>query len=358
MLGRITEILPAETATVPATRTIDLNISDPISQIVIVFRGTNNAVIPVGHGSLMVSRIEVVDGSDLLCSVTGQEAQAMAYYHHRRMPLTVNEYAAPTQNIQTFAIDFGRYLFDRELALDPRKFNNLQVKITHNCTLGGSTPNAGSLAVFAHVFNPNTVTPGGFIMTKELYAYSLVSSGMETITLPSDYKYKALMINSLFTQQAPQDQIQRITLTVDNDSHVLINNLAVTDLQKFSGMMRPFQEVIIGQGSGAARTFFCAAAYNVGIAVSAVATALASVICSQVIGGSVAITSDAGEMFNAIITGYAPHGSFILPFGHPEKMEDWLDVSQINRLVLKLQGGAAVGATSTAQITAQQMRTY
>jgi hypothetical protein len=274
------------------------------------------------------------------------------------MPLTVNEYAAPTQNIQTFAIDFGRYLYDRQLALDPKRFNNLQVKITHNCTLGGSTPNAGSLAVFAHVFNPNVINPVGFIMLKELYAYSLVSAGWEMVTLPSDYRYKSIMVNSLFTQLAPQEQIQRITLSVDNDSHMLLNNLAVTDLQKFSGMCRPFQEVIIGQGSGAARWFFCAAAYNAGIAVSAVGTALASVICSQVIGGSVSVNSDAGEMFNAIITGYAPHGSFILPFGDPMNMDDYLDVAQISRLVMKLQGGAAVGAASTAQITAQQLRTY
>jgi hypothetical protein len=358
MIGRITEILPAETATVAATRTIDLNISDPITQIMIVFRGTNNAVIPVAHGAQMITRIEVVDGSDLLCSMTGAEAQAMSYHHLRCFPLTVNEYAAPTQNIQTFNINFGRYLWDREIALDPKRFNNLQLKITHTIALGASSPNAGSLAVFAQVFNPNICNPAGFIMNKELYAYSLVSAGMETITLPSDYKYKGLMIQSLFTQLAPQDQIQRITLSVDNDARVLINNLAVTDILKYLGTGQPITEYVCGQLSGAARWYFTSIGYNGVISVSAVGTALASVVCSQLTGGSFSVNGDAGEMFQALVQGYCPHNSFFIPFGHPEKPEDYLDVSQISRLILKLTGGAAVGAASTAQVVAAQLRIY
>ena len=68
MNNRISTILASEAATVAATKVIDLNENAPLSKIVIRFKGTNNGSTPTHHPAKMVSKIEVVDGSDVLYS--------------------------------------------------------------------------------------------------------------------------------------------------------------------------------------------------------------------------------------------------------------------------------------------------
>ena len=358
MIGRITEILANESANTAGTKTIDLNISDPISQMVVSFKGTNNGNTPTGHGALMITKIEIVDGSDLLFSMSGLEAQALGYYHHGVLPLSINDFRNDVMNIQTFTVDFGRFVWDREIALDPSRFNNLQVKITHNKALGGSAPDAGTLGVFAKVFNPGVSSPSGFLMSKELFAYSLVSSGIETITLPADHPYRNIVIQSIASGKQPHEQFNKITLSIDNDRQVLINNMSTSDLIKFIKANEPINETLIGTGTGSLVDHFTAIAFNGAIQIGAVGTALASIISEQFFGGAVGINVDNAEEFQANVSGYAPHGSIVLPFGRPDEIGDWLDVSQISKLILKLTGGSSILASSTCEITGQQYRKY
>ena len=358
MIGRITEILAGEAANTAGTKNIDLNISNPISQIIVSFKGTNSSGTPTAHGAKMISKIEIVDGSDLLFSMSGVEAQALGYYHHGVMPFGVNNYRDNSMNIQTFTVDFGRFLWDRELALDPKHFNNLQIRITHNKASGGSAPDAGVLAVFAKVFNPNMAVPVGLLMSKELYSYSLVSSGLETINLPVDHPYRKLLIGTIATGKQPHEQYNKVTLSVDNDRQVLINNMSTSDLCKFIAPQVPIVESIAGIGTGSLVDHYCSISYNGVINIGALGTALTGVASEEFYGGAVAINSLAAQHFQAALSGYIPHGSICVPFGDPKNIEDWLDISQISKLVLKLTGGSSILASSTCQITGQQYRRY
>lgn len=358
MIGRITEILAGEAANTAGTKTIDLNISDPISQIIVRFKGTNNSNTPTAHGAKMITKIEVVDGSDLLFSMSGLEAQAMGFYHHGFLPQSVNEYRVNVLNIQFFTVDFGRFLWDKVLALDPKRFNNLQLKITHNKAAGGSAPDAGELAVYAQVFTPGSALPTGFLMSKELFAYSLVSSGLETISLPADLPYRKLVIQSIASGNQPHEQFNKLTLSIDNDRVVLLNNLSTSDLIKFSDQGPIINETMIGVGTGSAVDHFTAISFNGAIQVGAVGTALAAIVSEQFFGGAVAVNVDTTEEFQATLTGYAPHGSIVIPFGDQRQIADWLDTSQIAKLILKIKAGSSIVGSSTAEITAQQLRNY
>ncbi len=64
------------------TITIDLAMADPISEIYLDIRATNGDSLPtVGAPLETVSKIEIVDGSDVLYSLNGIEAEALDIYH-------------------------------------------------------------------------------------------------------------------------------------------------------------------------------------------------------------------------------------------------------------------------------------
>lgn len=358
MIGRITTLEAAASIATAGTKTIDLNISNPISQIVLIVKATNTDSVPEAHGAKMLSKIEVVDGSDLIFSLSGFEAQAMGYYHNGVLPFSVNNYRAASMNIQTFTLDFGRFLWDKELALDPTKFNNLQLKITHNLTNGGSSSTVGTLAAFAHVFNAGVATPVGFLSCKELYSYSLTSSALETITLPTDRPYRKLIVQSIASGKQPHEQYNKLTLSVDNDRVLLINNESVSDLIKFVSQLAPIVEMIAGRGTGSGVDHFTAISFNGVINIGALGTALTAVTSEEFYGGAVAILSNSGQDFQAALSGYSPHGSLELPFGRQGVIEDWLNTDEIGSLVLKLIAGSSILGSSTVEITAQQLRKY
>jgi len=49
-------------------------------------KGTNNGHTPTAHPVKMVQKIEVVDGSDVLYSMTGVEAAAMNFLETKSFP--------------------------------------------------------------------------------------------------------------------------------------------------------------------------------------------------------------------------------------------------------------------------------
>ncbi len=358
MIGRITTIEALASIATAGTKTIDLNIANPISQIVVLIKATNTDSVPEAHGAKMISKIEVVDGSDLLFSMSGFEAQAMGYYHHGVMPFSINNYRASSMNIQTFTLDFGRFLWDRDLALDPAKFANLQLKITHNLTDGGSSSTVGTLAAFAQVFNSGIAQPIGFLSCKELFAYSLTSSALETINLPADRPYRKLVIQSIASGNQPHEQYNKLTLSVDNDRVLLVNNESVSNLIKYASQLPPIVEMIAGRGTGSGVDHFTSISFNGVINIGALGTALTAVTSEEFYGGAVEILSNSGQDFQAALSGHSPHGSLVLPFGRQDVISDWLDTDAIGNLVLKVTAGSSIIGSSTAQITAQQLRRY
>ena len=134
--------------------------------------------------------------------------------------------------------------------------------------------------------------------------------------------------------------------------------MKTSDLLKVLAMGAPYTEAIMGNGSGSAIVNFVTPCYGTYIAVSSLATALASVLVLQSYGGSVSITSDNDEYFQALVRGMAPHGAIELPFGVASDPATWLDTSKMASLKADITAGASVGSSSTCEIVVQQLRTY
>lgn len=353
---RLASILPAEAANSAGTKTIDINVADPISRFTVQMKGLNSSDTPVAHPAKMISKIELVDGSDVLFSLSGVEAQALNFFDEGRMPHTVLNYLNDVYAIATFNINFGRFLYDPVLALDPKKFTNPQLKITHDLAEGGSTPDAAQLSVYAHIFDEKEISPAGFLMSKEQYSYTLVSSAKEHIDLATDFPYRKLILQSMSTTKQPWEQYNQVKLSQDNDSKVVINDEKTSDLLKLLRLWPQFTETIYAKTAAAAnQVIHCTPSYErIATLVGVAADSDAYIIDTY--GGAITVYDDAAASIMMVLSGLSPHGTLCIPFGDQTEIEDWYKVSEIGSLRLTLKAGS--GASGTCEVITQQIRNY
>jgi len=357
-MRRITTLLAAEAANTAGTKVIDIDSSDIISRIVLQFKATNSTGVPAAHPAKQISKIEICDGSDVLFSLSGIEAQALNFYEEDERPVHANMYVNDVMTQSTFHINFGRFLWDTKYALDPARFSNLQLKVTHNKASGGGTPDAGSISAFAMVMDKTDSSPIAFLMAKEIQSYTLTSSAHEYITLPTDYPYRRLIIQSLAAGKQPWEQYNKVKLSVDNDKQVLINNMSTSDLLKIFPH-REFTELLVGTGTGSAEGTYCTPGMWAFAALAPLASALsAASVLTQAYGGYLTVLADSGELFQLLIHGKCPHNSMQIPFGEPLEPSTYLDVSKMASLKFDITAGSSVGSSSTCEIVSSQVRSY
>jgi len=353
---RLASILPSEAANSAGTKTIDINVADPISRFVIQIKGLNSTDAPTAHPAKMITKIELVDGSDVLFSLSGVEAQALNFYDEGRMPHTVLNYLNDVYAIATYHVDFGRYLYDPVLALDPSKFTNPQLKITHNLAAGGSAPDAALLSVYAHVFDEKSVSASGFLMSKEQYGYTLVQSAKEHIDLATDYPYRKLILQSMSATLQPWEQFNQVKLSQDNDKKVVINDEKTSDLLKLFRLWPEITEVIYAKTKAGTQVIHCTPAYERIANVTGVAAALDGCYITDTYGGAISVTDGAAASIMMVLSGLSPHSTLCLPFGTQLDIEDWFKVAAIGSLKLTLKAGSS--AVGTCEVVTQQIRSY
>jgi len=351
-------VLPSESINSATTKTIDLMLNDLVSRLHIQVKATNNGSAPTAHPATIISKIELVDGSDVLWSASGKECLAMDFYDTGETPFCVNNYLDNTMNITNYRINFGRHLYDPLLAFDPNKFRNPQLKVTHNLALGGSVPDAASLRVTADVFDQGAATPVGFLMVKELVSYALSASTNEYIDLPTDYTMRRLVIMSLSYGKQPYEQFNEIKLSEDNDKRIPFDNFTSDYMKYIAANWPPLNEYIEGVALTSTRNFYCMSTYEMQFSAIAMGFAAGYLTSDYAYGGRIDIRGSASANFKALIRGMAPFGAVPLPFGNPDLVEDWFDVAAVGSLRLTLKAGSSPGGSSTCEVLTQQLRTY
>ncbi|GAG83278.1 unnamed protein product, partial [marine sediment metagenome] len=151
------------TITTKATLPIDIDIADPISRLNFKFniQNVDNTPALIAHPARAVSKIQVIDGSHIITSLSAEEMLAANYYDRRISPPSYINGVTMTQSYFTCGIDFGRWLFDPELALEPGAYDNLQLKLTYDKALYDAGAAAMYMTITADVFDQKTITPKG-----------------------------------------------------------------------------------------------------------------------------------------------------------------------------------------------------
>jgi len=354
MKYRMIELQRTRAETTNTTRTIDLDIATPISRIVIRMKGTNTTSTPVGHPARMISRIELVDGSDVIYSLTGVEAEALNFIENSELPYNCCEYELPIEVCTTAQLNFGRELWDREFALDPKRFTNLQLKVTNAVGSGGSTAGTCTLAIFAYVFEDSPPMPRGFLMAKELKSYTVVNAQHEYTELPKDYPFRFVILQSYDTNMPPNTIFGNLKFTIDTDRKIILNDISMTEYLKAHIPMDKVEEEFGGLGTAALLPYYLASTYNnYGVAVGRSANS-AALFVAQPAGQTMAVLGNVGVSFACMAVGYCAFGAMNLVQADKMDPTSWLDPRGTMSVKLDITGGGA----GTAYIIAQQARTY
>ena len=359
---RLATILAREAISADTTKVIDLTLVDPISQIHIVYESTNvGPAEPTGHAAKCLSKIELIDGSESIFSLSGQEAQAVDFYHRKIEPANVAAYIGAMNAEMIFNMNFGRFLFDPLFVFDPKKFRNPQLKITIDRNAGGVASVAGFLTIFAYIFDEKAITPQGFLMHKEINDYSMGSASHEYVDLPTDYPIRKLLVAAQTYGVGPEYLINTLKLSENNDKKIPFQATMFELLRALSGQTPPYRENIIVDGGASGWKFYCTPCYWPRVAISGwegsnipyVATAFAGD------GGRGYYYLEAvGGNYNIAVEGWAPHGAVEIPFGLQNETEDWYDVTKLGSLRLDILSVSGRSELDKVQIFLQQLRKY
>lgn len=360
---RLATILARESHSTDTTKVIDLNLADPVSQIQIVAEITNYSVAgaPVAHPAKCVTKIELVDGSDVLFSLTGQEAQAADWYHRKQEAQNIICNLASLNSEMVFNINFGRFLYDPLFAFNPKKFTNPQLKITLDINGGGQNATAVILTVLAHIFDGKVVEPTGFFMHKEIKDYALAASTHEYTDLPTDYPYRKLFVRGQKYGTGPEYIFNTIKLSEDNDRKIPLYHTGWEILRAMVGQTKPYREYIIADGGGAGFAFYCTPCYWPGLSIShweSSAISTHATIWQGDGGRGYVYLSAVGGNYSILVEGWCPHGVIEIPFGLQDTPEDWYDVSKLGSLRLDILSASGMSSSESAQIFMQQLRKY
>lgn len=354
---RVAVLHEKETITADKTFYIDIGGAGPISVIQIQAKGTNGSGTPTAHPAKFLTSIQLVDGSEVVMDLTGIQAQALDYYHTRKTPFNLLSWYDNQVCAAIFNLHFGRFLYDPEMALDPKRFKNLQLKITYDENGGGSACDAGQLEVLAHVFNDKMINPLGYFKAWQVYDYTLVQSGYETFDLPVDNPIRKIMISSLAAGYEPYVQYNKVRIQADNGADTFVDD-SVSDLLKNLALeYGPLVEGHEGIGTTSPVTHFCTPTYLESIVATNRAGTPAAISVDKGYGGSFAVDQETGgSQWYGIVMGYAPHGAMILNTGRDDVIEDWMDTRAIKKLEARIQAGS--GAVGTCDTVVQQMIRY
>jgi len=209
---------------------MDLDLSEVISAFELEVECTNGATSNLdNYISDIVTKIEVVDGSDVLHSLNMSQLEALYFYKTGKAPcLFPSEWAGGVQrhNVQML---FGRYLWDPLFGLDPAKYKNPQLKVTFNkaairaAAADGFAAGDNILLTVVPKVMDEITRPTKFLMAKQIESFTSVASGEKRVDLPTDYTYRSILMR-LWKQGSDVDEIiTDAKLTCDTDKFIPFN---------------------------------------------------------------------------------------------------------------------------------------
>ncbi len=355
---RSSEILASESIATAGTKTIDVNLIDPISRIMIQVKLTGNGSTPTAHPAKAISKIEIIDGSNVIYSLSGVEAQAMDYYDTRVEPYNNLTYLNDVMTISVFNLNFGRELWDEELALDPRKFANLQLKITHNLASGGCAPDAATMRIRADVFDEKVPSLKGYLASREHWSVADTSSQVDYCDLPTDHVLRKLIIQGNADDKYPYEQANQVKLSEEHDKRVVFEGYVSDFIKYICASYPPYQEFLRGATSAAAVSFYVTPTYETMLAAIADDNGAAYINVDQTAGQLQSVAASAAVNFTGVVRGWCPHGAVVFPFGKQGVINDWYDVARLSSLQLKLTQGSSVSGSESIYVLTQQLRSY
>ncbi len=328
---RNAELLATTSIATAATKIIDLDLKDIISRITIVAEVVNTSYTPANHPLAVLKKIEIVDGSEVIFSLTGYQAQALSYYNNGKLDHNELNYENVATCRTSVTLNFGRWLYDELYALDPNKYRNLQLRVEHDKALGGCTPTAGNLRVFADLFDQKLVTPTGFLGAKEIFSYVPTAGAAEYITLPTDDTIRMLLAINTNDNEEPDIQFETIKIDEEDGKRVIFDGLTMDLLRMEAAQYGRFTEYLSGRAGTGGASFYLSACKDIQLGAIGSSGTQAYFHGAWSGGRKRSIKGSATIEFGANCSGRCPHGAIPMIFGKLSDPDDWWDVRNIGK---------------------------
>ena len=330
------------------TFTKDLKTGLKIQELRVIYQDQNGATSnTLGKLNAMVSKLEVLDGSDVLHSLSFRQEQARDYFLTGRLPFQQLSQAKDAIVIEEADIYFGRFPGDREFYLDTSRFSNAQLALTHALTVSASAgfvSGDGYLTVIAKLIEEGALPCRGFIMSKQADAYTTLGTGYRTTDLPLKNDYQSLMFGALETLIEPDVDISNYKLTRNDDSFVDFNLSATQILQEnMRRLPQATQKINILPDT----TFsWLGDLYGRLVGRINLAGTTGKAVLTALAGEKLSGTMTTGETaeISAVSRGYCPHSFLEWVFGDGREVDDYFKVAGLSKAELIATDAAAGGA--------------
>ena len=347
--------------------TVDVTPRDPITIMWVKFQATNGATSnrngPLANA---INSIEIIDGADVLFSLDGPEAFALAAYHMGRLPSAIiDEDAGQSQTI-SLPVFFGRFMGDTELAFDPTKFRNPQVRVNWNLANGNGVAATGwatgtmQLSIIAEVMS-GAPSPAGVLSAKERYTYTTTAGGTEYIEMPTDEVWRKLLLRGVLHMNPWHWIYDIVKLSCDGGKFIpldmrgwdMLNQLNLTHA-RFSYQMKGralgnnavilnlmHDEIVTPVSDGTGDAVYEVVYNGGGAGTLSIYTAGALTVALQ--------------NYYAAVSGYLPYKVLSVPFGKQQDIGDWFPAPAFGSIRLEVRGGVA---GSSNYVALQTVRAY
>jgi len=356
---REVELLYKESIATAGVKTINLDLQDVVSRIDIIWKKTNSNRTPIAHPGKIVKEILVCDGADVLFSMCGQDAIALNYYQTGMVPGAMTNYETGQWSMCIASINFGRWLWDTELGLDPKRFRNIQIKIDHNLALGGSTGSVADLSIYAHVFDEMVVSPSGFILSKEVKSFLPVANAWEYTDLPTDYPIRAVCFGANECEDGPEFNLANIKISEADQKHILVDS--ETERYMFQSAARDpiYAEHVIFKTAVADTVLeFYGAPHWERCSLHTPTGAGEDFFYTSAAGCLYKVASEHVNLMEGFLFGHIPFGQIYIPFGYRKDLDGHWDIRNSGSGKLALQAGATPDTDEYVRIHTVQTRIY
>lgn len=342
------------------TKDIALDIDQPISKIEIRFQTTKASQgMSVGSPG-NIEKIEIVDGSGALYSLTGFENQALNYYNVPGISMDHGQHISTLSEVDTYVIMFGRWLWDELLAFQPSRFRNPQLRITFNEDLSDTSVTVNEMEIWAFIFDEKQISPIGYLTAREWFDYTVGSdNSFETIVLPEDLDIRQMFVRAFRQSVAPWGQIDEIRFDENNLERIPFE---YTNLEQYYRTMKSVWPMIQTQLSLISdtgglifyipQTDFYAGASFMGLGGT---TEVYHTNASSE-GGELAITGSGNINALGVAFGYLPWHTFQFPMGLKDDIDDWYKPQGKHPRVRLRAAGS--GTNGTGQLVLEQLKRY
>ena len=360
---RVATLFEEKAYTADEVEPISIDIVDPISEILLNLKTLSDGVntAPTAHFAAGISKIELIDGSDVLFSLDGYQAQALDYYDRGNFRSPWNAYLDNNYGDISIGLNFGRYLWDRELAFDPSKFTNPKLNVSLDVGAGGIASDGLKLEVLGSVFDERTVAPRGFLMSKEIKEYTRVASSHEYTDMPTDYPYRKMFVQCLRAGKEPGQLLNTLKLSENGGKKIPFNVITFENILRSIASQRPPIREAILQNINTSQTYgYCIPTTRVFGEVTDwhTTTEITNTAFYNGDGGRYELICDVQGEAQVFVEGYLPHGVYEIPFGLPNEISDWYNTPGLKGLKADILQKSEAVSSETVNIFLQQYRSY